>query len=730
MEYLTYVRVVAVDAESSVVTTASRRSFRVPLGRDRTIELIRSLEQPVRTLAEPEGDAALLDQLRNLLEQGGSLARMGGHRLHAAEKIFVTGERELCESVLDAGRLGLTYVEAGRFLSDHSEHSLCEGPVLVVAAGTDAPLFRDLGVRLEQMGKTWLPFVLQEGMGWIGPLLGGERLRVTDLLGRLTANAPQFPAESGPVVALGRWVEPAPEELAWMVSRALVELAHCVNGEATPIQSHQVELDPSTLETRNHLVLPIPKETEDPAALGSVLPQASPALTPSDLIDSRTGVITEVRRISHHPSIPGDLVTVHAHVSKLSRVTPWKTDPVAAGSTFGSEEQATAAAVGEAVERYAGNIIRKDLLREATWSEITAGREEALDPQELVLFSERQHRAPGFPFAPFTRSLRTYWVEGECLSDGKRAWLPASLVYPNWNSSEFAGSPYTNNTFYPGIAAGPSLDFARASGIEEIIERHATMVWWAHAQPLPAVAAPKGLIDYAGREAGGERQRRWLIPIDNEFGVPVMAGVVEDIVDRILTVGFAARATPREAALKAWAEAFTLQDGARDLDDPRGGYRQSAARGEVLTTWTKPWREDRRYLDAYRGDFHDMGDLMCQLQVYLDPRAADQVRPILETEESRDFAELPSLPDRSLRTYQSLVEARGYRVYSIDLTTPDVAATGMAVARVLVPGLVPNYAAAFPFLGRGCLQRAAVELGWRDTELDESEIHLFPLPHA
>jgi hypothetical protein len=75
---------------------------------------------------------------------------MSGHRLCAAEKIFVTGEHELCESVLDAGRLGLTYVEAGRFLLDHSEHSLCEGPVLVVAAGTDAPLFRDLGVRLEQ----------------------------------------------------------------------------------------------------------------------------------------------------------------------------------------------------------------------------------------------------------------------------------------------------------------------------------------------------------------------------------------------------------------------------------------------------------------------------------------------------------------------------------------------------------------------------------------------------
>jgi ribosomal protein S12 methylthiotransferase accessory factor len=52
------------------------------------------------------------------------------------------------------------------------------------------------------------------------------------------------------------------------------------------------------------------------------------------------------------------------------------------------------------------------------------------------------------------------------------------------------------------------------------------------------------------------------------------------------------------------------------------------------------------------------------------------------------------------------------------------------VVRVLIPGLAPNFASAFPFQGRGRLRQAAVDLGWRDTPLAEDEINLFPLAHA
>jgi ribosomal protein S12 methylthiotransferase accessory factor len=120
---------------------------------------------------------------------------------------------------------------------------------------------------------------------------------------------------------------------------------------------------------------------------------------------------------------------------------------------------------------------------------------------------------------------------------------------------------------------------------------------------------------------------------------------------------------------------------------------------------------------------------MCQLQIYLDPRAVERVRPWLETPVTRTLGGLEVLAP-GLDPLRRRVEDRGYEIYVADLTTADVASCGMNVVRVLVPGLVPNYAAAFPYLGRGRLCEAGANLGWRGLPLREDEIHAFPMPHA
>jgi ribosomal protein S12 methylthiotransferase accessory factor len=66
----------------------------------------------------------------------------------------------------------------------------------------------------------------------------------------------------------------------------------------------------------------------------------------------------------------------------------------------------------------------------------------------------------------------------------------------------------------------------------------------------------------------------------------------------------------------------------------------------------------------------------------------------------------------------------------VDLTTPDVATTNVRVARVVVPGLVPNLPAAFPPLGGRRVLEAGVALGWRERPMEEAEVNLLPLPHA
>jgi ribosomal protein S12 methylthiotransferase accessory factor len=643
-----------------------------------------------------------------------------------AGRLVALGDRRLCDRLRTLGRpaglADMIVAEPGSF-ADPAGDDLA----LVVTHGYDDDLLRTMA-RHRATGLTWLPVALTDAGASVGPIEGpGYEATVADLLARRVAAADHPDLVRSSSRAGRDWDDP---ELAWLAAVVALEVRRHRRGELCRCAEHELVVDPATMTITRHRVIPLPfplegKPTMDPEVAGPPV-----GITVPELIDPRVGVVTRLRRIRHHRSIPRQLVTVHAHVANMRRISPWLTDPVTAGSSFASESEARQAAIGEAVERYAGEIVQPANLRLASWEELTADGELAVDPESLVLFSDRQYATRGFPFVPLTRKLPVQWVRGRYLTANRPAWLPASLVHPNWYTGDYLRDPPTNNPFYPGLAAGPDLDSAIAAGIQEVIERDATMVWWSNAHRLPTVRPSLPLRAVWHGQPRRSGQRAWLVHLDNEFGVPVMAGMVEHTADRLFTMGFAARPDPELAALKAWAEALTLQDGARDLDSPTGGYRRSVARGDVNGQYVKPFRADRRYLDDYREDLRDVVDLMCQLQIHLDPRALERVRPWVDVDADRGIDDLPRLPDGSLDTYRRVVEDRGYGIYYADVTTSDVAATGLRVVRVLVPGLAPNFASAFPFLGRGRLTRAAVELGWRTAPLAEADINLFPLAHA
>jgi ribosomal protein S12 methylthiotransferase accessory factor len=172
-----------------------------------------------------------------------------------------------------------------------------------------------------------------------------------------------------------------------------------------------------------------------------------------------------------------------------------------------------------------------------------------------------------------------------------------------------------------------------------------------------------------------------------------------------------------------------LEESACDLNLPDGRAYQAIKNG-WLPDALKPWRADRAYLNDYAPDFRDVRHLMTQLQAALDPRLIEQARPWVDTPPGLTFADLPCLPNRSLATYRERIEAAGHEIFYADLTTPDIAYTGLNVARVLIPGLVPNAPAAFPPTGGGRVQHMAVQLGWRTTPLMEDELNYLPMPHA
>ena len=95
--------------------------------------------------------------------------------------------------------------------------------------------------------------------------------------------------------------------------------------------------------------------------------------------------------------------------------------------------------------------------------------------------------------------------------------------------------------------------------------------------------------------------------------------------------------------------------------------------------YLKPWRPDRAYQDSYRKDFRDVVQLLCQEQFHLDPRTREHVAPWIDVPTERTYAELPTLPDRTLDTYRRIIEDHGLQIYTADLTTPDIALCGLRI---------------------------------------------------
>ena len=561
-----------------------------------------------------------------------------------------------------------------------------------------------------------MAFCLDHGTGWLGPLvIPGRTANYQDLVDRrrCLADDPElWPAQTAPPIWPDPYLPPR-SELSWMLGALLTELTRWLAGGPCRLLSTETEADPIALTLTDHPILPLPHRF--PNSLLASWPR-----TPQSLIDPRTGIVSRVHATVRNATTPERATILEARVTDMARMEsqPWHNFPHVFCTRFDAPQEAAEAALGEAVERYCANWTGTLPMLRASYDELVAGGEHAVDPSTLVLFSERQYRQPGFPFEPFTRDLSVQWVKGRSLTRDRDAWLPASLTYMNWHVGVFAGEPIVNFLNFAGVQAGPTLEFALVSAIEEVVERDAMMTWWANHHALPALRLPKKLTELWHGQPTDLGQRAWAIHLDNQFDIPVVAGVLENTSQGFLTIGFAARTDAHTATQKAWAEAIGFQQGLRDMNRPDDECivrEVLASRDELL----QPYREDRRYLDGVGDAFHAVTSPTRQMQVQLDPRARRMVAPWVDVDATRDIEELPRLPDRTLVTYRDRVERHGFEIFYVELTSPDVAACGLHVARVLIPGLAPNFPAAFPPWGRQRVQHHAAQLGWTTTPADE-----------
>jgi ribosomal protein S12 methylthiotransferase accessory factor len=420
----------------------------------------------------------------------------------------------------------------------------------------------------------------------------------------------------------------------------------------------------------------------------------SVAPTPADLVDARTGVI---RRIEPRPTpahFPPAFALAHAVLADSTAFSAWASDASGAGHAFADPDAVLGAAVGEAVERYCGNLVPAGLVRSSARRLRREGRH-PLDPAALALYSAEQHASGRLPVAVLDEDAVVDWTEAVRLGSGEKLLVPASLV---WVAHALLVPPAVHPIMQAGLATGRSPEEAIWGGLAEVVERDAMTRAWTDGDGVVELDVPRALHDLA-RGPADALACRWLL-LPSETGLPVIGALLRDERTGYLTLGMASGGRAIRAARKALGEALQLQLFQADLDDPDGPY-MAAARHPASPL--KPWRADRAYRLSYRRDLSDVIDYGCHLQLHLDPA----VQRLFLDELERSITGRRALADMTDRwdgteRLPDLVEelrTRGREVLAVDVTLPEVRRAGLHVTRVIVPGLRSNAPHALPFLG-------------------------------
>lgn len=409
------------------------------------------------------------------------------------------------------------------------------------------------------------------------------------------------------------------------------------------------------------------------------------------------GIVTEVDELL---AGPGDSRLTHVFA-----VGADGSERFDAGGTGYAANPATAraAALGEAIERYAA-ARPPEALPLARADELC----DAVEPERFALFALEQYASAGFPFAPFTRRTRVRWATGFSLADGKRALLPAQLVYLVWD--ELAdGETLIAHATSSGLACGTSTAAAALAGLLELVERDAFMLVWRNALSLP-------LLDPAGDRDVVAWERRYLAPahlhhdvvdLSCVHGVPTAVAVVRDA-GGSLGVGAAADTKPATAYCKALAEAYASHGAARRLRDS----------GEA---------------GGFRDDFSDVVTFADHIRVYADPRQSARASFLTASPARRALTSVAALEGSTAEEQLEALVGRlvGARIepYAIEVTTPDVAELGLHVVRAIAPELcMLDVRQDACFLGGLRLRAAPVELALRPRELEFAGLNLDPHP--
>ena len=408
-------------------------------------------------------------------------------------------------------------------------------------------------------------------------------------------------------------------------------------------------------------------------------------MPPEALVSPFVGIVRGVQEVLAGPE---DLRLATAWCETAFVETGGAYSGAGSAATFAA---ARTTAICEAAERYSASIPNDEAIVLASARDLG---ESAVDPERFALFSERQYRSPGFGYVRFDRDTRLGWVEGRSLPDGRPAWLPAQLVHLAGRDDE----PQIAQVTSSGLACGATIADATLAALLELIERDAFMITWKARLSFPLLdgydasfVAPTGLAHR-------------VVDLSAFWDVPCAAAVVRSTAPDTAPLGVGAAAAPtiERAAAKALDEATRVR------------------------TWAEALRRGDVPMPERVATFED------HIRVYAEPGNVARTRFLDASRELRHVGDVASLTGTSTEARIAAIcrrlAHRGASAYAVDVTSPDVAAAGLAVVRVIAPELCAlDVEHDAPLLGGRRLYEEPRRLGMRGRVLTEDDVN--PDPH-
>jgi ribosomal protein S12 methylthiotransferase accessory factor len=385
-----------------------------------------------------------------------------------------------------------------------------------------------------------------------------------------------------------------------------------------------------------------------------------------ELVSDRTGVIKSVSRVPRGVDEPNPPVLYQATISHFDFRKADKSERVVGGKGL-TENDAIAAAIEEAVERYCASHVDLDRTTLARWVTV---EHDGIAPPEFVLYSAKQYARRDFPYHRWNEEDEVRWLTAYELPRDRAVLVPASLIYltsHRGRAQEYL-CPSTSN----GLAVGPNLETAILNGIFELIERDGFLIHWMNRLAAPEVEYPAddGLADSIRshyRRFGVEVR---VFNVTTDLPAYVLMGLALDTTGRgpAALVGLGCDLDPGVALLKSVMEICKVRPGEkrRYLEEP-------------------PSDRLKNYEDVRRPEDH---------RAFLsNPERIGEFGFLLRNGRRKKIEELPHLSKGSvhadLSACVSALSEHGYRVVYAELTTPDVIDYGLRVVRVLITGLQP-----------------------------------------